>query len=199
MSQFFCNNCFILCRYQGDNINHLCRRLKNRFKKIEYIKDMSGNNWISPQKKYFWLKLLKKNIFFTDNKTKYFCQINNKHGVVKTIIDDITLLEIVEKEKDIDIQDKLDGLFGLNIVTKINIIQLDNNTNKTNKIDIFNYLLNIDRNIKITLKDILNIYNIDYKNYIHIVIEYTCCETFKDFMIFADLIDYLDKDVHAIL
>jgi len=52
--------------------------------------------------------------------------------------------------------------------------------------------------IKITLKDILNIYNIDYKKYIHIVIEYTCGETFKDFIIFADLVDYLDKNIHEI-
>ena len=198
MSQFFCNNCFIICRYQEDNFNHFCKRFQNRFKKIEYIKDLSNNNLISSQKKYFLLKLFwKRNIFFTDRKTKYFCQINNKNGVVKTIIDNSSLLEIVNTEKDIDIQNKLDGLYGSNIVTKINIIKL--NKNKNNKIDIFNYLLNIDRNIEITLKEILDIYNIDYKNYIHIVIEYTCGETFKDFMIFADLVDYLNKSVHSIL
>lgn len=196
MSQFFCNNCFIICRYQEDNLNHFCKRFRNRFKKIEYIKDLSGNNWISPQKKYFWLKLLwKRNFLFSNDKTKYFCQINNKNGIVKTIINDTTLLEIVKREKDINIQDKFDGLFGFNIVTKINII----GNRKYKKIDIFHYLLNIDRNIKITLKDILNIYNIDYKKYIHIVIEYTCTETFKDFMIFADLVDYLDKNIHNIL
>ena len=200
MSQFFCNNCSIICRYQEDNLNHFCRRFQNRFKKIEYIKDLSGTNWISPQKKYFFLKLFwKKNIFFADNKTKYFCQINNKNGIVKTIIDDSTLSDIVKREKDINIQDKFDGLFGFNIVTKINIIDINKHTNKSNKLDIFHYLLNIDRNIKITLKDILNIYNINYKNYIHIVIEYTCGETFKDFIIFADLADYLNKSVHAIL
>jgi len=200
MSQFFCNNCSIICRYQEDNLNHFCRRFRNRFKKIEYIKDLSGTNWISSQKKYFFLKLFwKKNIFFADNKTKYFCQINNKNGIVKTIIDDSTLSDIVKREKDINIQDKFDGLFGFNIVTKINIIDINKHTNKSNKLDIFNYLLNIDRNIKITLKDILNIYNINYKNYIHIVIEYTCGETFKDFIIFADLADYLNKSVHAIL
>lgn len=166
MSQFFCNNCFIICRYHEDNLNHFCKRFRNRFKKIEYIKDLSGNNWILPQKKYFFLKLLKKNIFFTDNKTKYFCQINNKNGIVKTIIDNSTLSDIVKQEKDINIQDKFDGLFGFNIITKINIIDINKNKNKSNKIDLFYYLLNIDRMIKITLKEILDIYNIDYKNYI---------------------------------
>jgi hypothetical protein len=200
MSQFFCNKCFIICSYQGDNINHFCRRIKNRFKKIEFIKDLSNNNFISSQTKYFFIKLFwKKNIFFTDNKSKYFCQINNKNGIAKTIIDESTLLDIVKREKDINIQNKLDGLFGLNIVTKLNIININENTNKTNKIDIFHYLLNIDRNIEITLKEILNIYDIDYKNYVHIVIEYTCGETFKDFLIFADLADYLNKNVHDLL
>lgn len=200
MSQFFCNNCSIICRYQEDNLNHFCRRLKNRFKKIEFIKDLSNNNWISAQKKYFFLKLFwKKNIFFTDIKSRYFCQINNKNGIVKTIYDNYTLLDIVNNEKDINIQDKLDGLYGLNIVTKINILKVNKNNNKSIKLDIFPYLLNIDRNIDIPLKDILHIYNIDYKNYVHIVIEYTCGETFQDFMIFADLIEYLDKSVHNIL
>lgn len=200
MSQFFCNNCFIICRYQEDNLNHFCKRFKNRFKKVEYIKDLSGNNWISPQNKYFFLKLFwKKNIFFTDKKSRYFCQINNKNGVVKTIIDNYTLLDIVNSEKNINIQDKFDGLFGSNIVTKINIIKVNKHNNKSTKIDVFQYLLNIDRNIIITLKDILSIYNIDYRNYIHIVIEYTCCDTFKDFMIFADLADYLNKSVHDLL
>lgn len=198
MSQFFCTNCSIICRYQEDNLNHFCRRLRNRFKKIEYIRDLSGNNWISPQTKYFFLKLFwKKNIFFTDKKTKYFCQINNKNGVVKTIVDNSTILDIVNNEKDINIQNKLDGLYGSNIITKINIFKINNN--KTNHINIFPYILNIDRNIEITLKDIFSIYNIDYKNYVHITIEYTCCETFKDIIIFADLADYLNKSVHDIL
>ena len=200
MSQFFCNNCFIICRYQEDNLNHFCKRFKKRFKKVEYIKDLSGNNWISSQKKYFFLKLFwKKNIFFTDKKSKYFCQINNKNGVVKTIIDNSTLLDIVNNEKDINIQDKLDGLYNSNIITKINILKVNKHNNKSTKIDVFLYLLNIDINITITLKDILSIYNIDYINYVHIVIEYTCCETFKDFMIFADLVDYLNKSVHDLL
>lgn len=201
MSQFFCNNCFILCRYQEDNLNHFCKRFKNRFKKIEYIKDLSGSNWISPQKKYFFFKLFGKKNIFTDKKTKYFCQINNKNGVVKTIINDSTLRDIVNNEKNINIQDKFDALFGSNIITKINIIKVNNhnNNNKSTKLDIFPYLLNIDRNIDITLKDILLIYNINYKNFIHIVIEYTCCETFKDFIIFADLAEYLNKRVHDIL
>ena len=65
MSQFFYNNCILICRFQGDNINHFCKKIKNRFKKIEFIKDLSGNNWISSQKKYFFLKLFsKKNLFF---------------------------------------------------------------------------------------------------------------------------------------
>jgi len=201
MSQFFCNNCFIICRYQEDNLTHFCKRFQNRFKKIENIKDLSGNSWISPQKKYFFLKLFwKKNIFFTDKKTKYFCQINNKNGIVKTIYDNTTLLEIVNNEKDINIQDKLDGIYNSsNIVTKINLIKVSKHKTKSTKIDIFPYLLNIDRNIEITLRDILKIYNVDYKNYMHIVIEYTCCETFKDFMIFADLADYLNKSVHELL
>lgn len=199
MNQFFCNNCFILCRYQEDNLNHFCKRFKNRFKKIEYIKDLSGYNWISPQKKYFFFKLFGKKNIFTDKKTKYFCQINNKNGVVKTIINDSTLKDIVSNEKNINIQNKLDGLYNTNIITKINIIKVNTHNHKSTKLDIFPYLLNIDRNIDITLKDIFKIYNINYNKYEHIVIEYTCCETFKDFMIFADLIDYLNKNVHELL
>ena len=119
MNQFFCNNCILLCRHEGDTINHFCKRLKNRFKKIEFIKDLSNNNIISPQTKYFWLKLFcKHNFLFIDNKTKYFCQINNKNGVVKTIIDDSTLIDIIKNEKTINITDKLDGLFNSNIITK---------------------------------------------------------------------------------
>jgi hypothetical protein len=199
MNQFFCNNCFIICRYQEDNFNHFCKRFKNRFKKIEYIKDLSGSSWISPQKKYFFLKLFWKKNIFTDKKTKYFCQINNKNGVVKTIINDSTLIDIVNNEKNINIQDKLDGLYNSNIITKINILKVNNHNNKHTKVDIFSYLLNIDRNIEITLKDIFKIYNIDYNKYKHIFIEYTCCETFKEFMIFADLVDYLNKSVHELL
>lgn len=197
MNQFFCNTCCIICRHQGDNINHFCRRLQNKFKKIEFIKDLSGTSFISAQKKYFFSKLFwKKNIFFTDNKTTYFCQINNKNGIVKTIINNSTLIDIINKEKEINIQDKLDGLFGSNIITKINIINIGP---IAKKIDIFHYLLNIDRNIIITLKDILDIYKINYKLYIYIVIEYTCGETFNDFMICGDLIEYLDKNVHELL
>jgi hypothetical protein len=171
--------------------------LRNRFKKIEFIKDLSGNSFISAQKRYFFSKLLwKKNIFFTNNKTTYFCQINNKNGIVKTIINDTTLFDIINTEKEINIQDKLDGLYGSNIITKINIVSVGS---YAKKIDIFHYLLNIDRNIKITLKEILDIYNINYKNYVSIVIEYTCGETFNDFMVFGDLIEYLDKNVHELL
>lgn len=196
MNQFFCNNCILLCRHEGDTINHFCKRLKNRFKKIEFIKDLSNNNIISPQTKYFWLKLFcKHNFLFIDNKTKYFCQINNKNGVVKTIIDDSTLIDIIKNEKTINITDKLDGLFNSNIITKINIVNF-----KTNKsVDIFHLLLNIDRNIEITLKEIMQIYNIEYKNYDKIVIDYTSAETFEDMLICDNLTDYLDKNVHSIL
>jgi hypothetical protein len=195
MSQFFYNNCILICRFQGDNINHFCKKIKNRFKKIEFIKDLSGNNWISSQKKYFFLKLFsKKNLFFSDVKTKYFCQINNKNGIVKTIYNDLTLLEIVKKEKNINIQDKFDGLIGSNIITKINILNIG-----INKIDIFHYLLNIDRNINITIKELLDIYDVNYKDYVYISIEYTCGETFTDFLIFADLAEYLNINIHRII
>ena len=195
MSQFFYNNCILICRFQSDNINHFCKKIKNRFKKIEFIKDLSGNNWISSQKKYFFLKLFsKKNLFFSDVKTKYFCQINNKNGIVKTIYNDLTLLEIVKKEKNINIQDKFDGLIGSNIITKINILNIG-----INKIDIFHYLLNIDRNINITIKELLDIYDVNYKDYVYISIEYTCGETFTDFLIFADLSEYLNTNIHRII
>lgn len=196
MSQFFFNNCILLCRYEKDNINHMCNGIKNRFKKIEFIKDLNNNNWVSPQKKYFFLKLFrKKNFFFIDNKTKYFCQINNKNGVVKTIFDNTTLLSIVNNEKNINIQNKLDGLFGSNIVTKIKLI--NKTTNKS--LDIFHYLLNIDRDLTITLKTILDIYNLKYTLNDQIIIEYTSCESFQDFIISSILSDYLDKNVHNIL
>ena len=195
MSQFFCNNCIIICRFQEDNINHFCKKLKNRFKKIEFIKDLSNNNWISPQKKYFFIKLFwKKNLFFSDTKTNYFCQINNKNGIVKTIINDSNLFDIVKREKDINIQDKFDGLIGSNIITKINILGIG-----TSKKDIFHYLLNIDRNINITIKELLDIYDVNYKDYVYISIEYTCGETFTDFLIFADLSEYLDTNIHTII
>jgi hypothetical protein len=197
MSQFFCcNNCILLCKYQGDNIHHLCNRIKNRFKKIEFIKDLSNNNLVSPQKKYFFYKLFcKRNIFFTDIKSRYFCQINNKNGIVKTIFDNTTLKELVSNEKTINITNKLDGLFGTNIITKIKLM----NKKEDKKIDIFNYLLNIDRNIHITLENILNIYNISYKKYDTISIEYTCTITFEDMIINSDLNDFLYKNVHEIL
>jgi len=197
MNQFFCNNnCILLCRFQGDNINYLCRRLRNRFKKIEFIKDLSNNNWISPQTKYFWVKLFwKRNFLFIDNKTKYFCQINNKNGVVKTIIDDSTLIDIIKNEKNINISDKLDGLFDSTIITKINII----NSISNKKLDVFYLILNIDRNITITLKEIFQIYDIKYINYDKISIEYTSTETFQDMLISDNLSEYLDKDVHNIL
>ena len=195
MSQFFYNNCILICRFQRDNINYFCKKIKNRFKKIEFIKDLSGNNWISPQKKYFFLKLFsKKNLFFSDVGTKYFCQINNKNGIVKTIYNDSTLLEIVKTEKNINIQDKFDGLIGSNIITKINILNIG-----INKIDIFHYLLNIDRNINITIKELLDIYDVNYKDYVYISIEYTCGETFTDFLIFADLSEYLNTNINRII
>lgn len=196
MNQFFCNNCIIICSFQSEYLIHFCNRIKNKFKKVEFIKDLSDTNWISPQKKYFFIKLLwKKNFFCIDNKTKYFCQINNKYGIVKTIIEDTTLKDIVNNEKNINIQNKFDGLFGSYIVTKISI-----KNSLTNKIlDMFNYLLNIDRNITITLKDILNIYNIKYENYDKISIEYISSETFQDIIIYSDLTEYLNKNIHNIL
>ena len=115
--------------------------------------------------------------------------------MVKTIIDDSTLIDIIKNEKTINITDKLDGLFNSNIITKINIVNF-----KTNKsVDIFHLLLNIDRNIEITLKEIMQIYNIEYKNYDKIVIDYTSAETFEDMLICDNLTDYLDKNVHSIL
>ena len=52
-------------------------------------------------------------------KTRYFCQINNKNGVVKTFIDNSTLLDIVNNEKDINIQDK-EGNNILHLITASN-------------------------------------------------------------------------------
>ena len=135
MSQFFLcfNNCRLICRYQEDVITHGYRRFKNKFKKIQFIKNLSENNIFvksTPTTKYFIFKLFKRQLCLIDEKKSYFFEINNKFGISKTILNDIKIMDIIKQEKNFNINNKFDGLFGDNLVTDIKLISTTNNKQK---------------------------------------------------------------------
>lgn len=204
MIQLFSTLLFTLS-YMYETIINYFNIYKRKLIKISHIKNIRTNENV------LYKYIITKYIYNIDRmdetdktntiKDDYYCEFNTDYGIYKTIIKNTTLQEILSQENTInkDKHNLIDGLYGDKLCTAIYLSNSDTTTKTTIKLDIMNYILYIDKNILLSLKELFSIYDIDYSKFNHIVIKYMSYEDYTENCITSNINTYLDKNIIEIL
>ena len=203
MNQFF-SNCKFIYYLLRDTFKHFINKIK-KIKKIILINDnveLSKTDIFflnRPNLLYYLIKLEKiipVNITKLETRVdNFYCHFKNNHGEVKKIFNNTKLKDILTEANKININNKTDGTFDNNVILEIKLY----NTISMFNLDIKNYLLNIDSNTTINLKDLLRYENISTDLYNRIEIKYLNITTFDEHVIDTSITDYLTKNIAELL
>lgn len=174
----------------GDFFSHLLNKI---FSHNIQIYKIENDNIIRLKKSYIMCKIpLLKKLFNING--DFFCIINNKHGLHKTIFKDTNIIEIIKLQNTLNIPNKTDNLYNGKILESIKLIY-DDNTN----FDFTKYLVNIDKSLNLTLKQLLFYHKISYTSTDKIYIKFTDFTTFNEIEIIHPLIKYYNLNINELI
>jgi hypothetical protein len=131
---------------------------------------------------------------FFNKKGDFFCIVNNKFGLHKTIFKNTDILEIIKVQKSLNILNKTDNLFDNKILESIKLIHDDNT-----KFDFTKKIVNIDKSLNMTLKDFFYYHNIFYNTDDKIYIKFTDYTTFNEIETIEGLNKYYHKNINELI
>ena len=124
----------------------------------------------------------------------FFCIINNKFGLHKTIFLKTNLLEIINVQNTLNILEKTDNLYNDKILESIKLVHDDNTT-----YDLTKYIVNIDKSLNLTLKELFFYHKINCESIDRIYLKITDYTTFNEIEIIDPLIKYYHKNINELI
>ena len=179
--------------YIQETICAYYNKYKQKIIKINHIRNIQSNENV------FYKYICSKYIYDYDTtRDDYFCEFNNNYGTYRIILKNTTLKDIIKIEDDInkDKNNLTDGLYENKLITSI---YLKSKSRQNFRLNIMDYIMYIDKNINLTLKDILKIYHIDYSQFDLIEIKYMSYDDYSDSCIESSIEAYLDKNLAQFL
>lgn len=191
------------------NIEYQINKLKNKFKnnlEIYLIEDYTIKKKVNNIKFIYMFLFVLYNIPIIINiisnefknkifdKKNYYCIFNNKYGVCKTILKNSNIYDIIKESSNINIQNKIDMIYPDNIIQEIKLIKDDKS-----EICLTNLMMNIDKNLNLSLDNFLKLNNIKYNFNDKIDIKYMSFSNSEEKHINDYLIDYTHYKINNIL
>jgi hypothetical protein len=152
-----------------------------------------NNRLVRIKRKYVLCKIPIIRRFF-NKYGNFFCIFNNVNGTSKTIINNTSITKLIKLQKIINIEHKTDNLYDNKVIEEICLI----NANNT-KLEITKDLVNIDKNIKLNLRDFLYFHQIVNSDTDKIYIRYTDFTTFEEKEKLEPLKDYYEKPINELI
>lgn len=173
-----------------DFFSHLFNKIFSH--KLQIYK-IENNKIIRLKKRYIMCKIpLIKRLFNING--DFFCIINNKYGLHKTIFKNTNIIEIIKGQHTLNILDKTDNLYNDKILESIKLIHEDN----TN-FDFTKQLVNIDKSLNFTLKEFFYYHKINYTSSDRIYIKFTDFTTFNEIESIDPLIKYYNTNINELI
>ena len=126
----------------------------------------------------------------------FYIEVHNKNGIVKKLIKNNKLKDILISAETLNASNKTDGMYDEKI---INNIMLYNNYDNSNNIQIKNIIVNVDIECDLSLRELLLYNNVNVYNYNRINIVITNFITCEEEIIDVKLSDFLDKRIQELI
>lgn len=187
----------------------------NKIKKIKHLKtfdyDILDNNFSKIDRFYLrrpnLLRILIKLetiLPFINNITDaeklvgdFYCEFNNNLGNCKTVFKNTKLKDILKLASIYNNNNKTELLFDSKLLTTLEIY--NNHLNKQNRLDIKNYIVNVDKDANINLRELLLYNNINVYKYNKITIIVTSFETMEEQKIETDIVNYIERNINDLI
>jgi hypothetical protein len=136
----------------------------------------------------------KLNVDFFSSKNNYYCEINNKYGLTKTIFENSYIKDILNQRNKIYIEDKTDRIYGNKILEEIKLIKYNEK-----EINFTNIMMNIDKKLNLTLDNFFKLNEIKYNENDKIYIKYMNYDNFEEKCIVDDINKFIDYKINNII
>jgi len=127
----------------------------------------------------------------------FYCEFNNNLGNCKTVFKNTKLKDILKLASTYNNNNKTELLFDSNLLTTLEIY--NNHLNKQNRLDIKNYIVNVDKDANINLRELLLYNNINVYKYNKITVIVTSFETMEEQKIETDIVNYIERNINELI